>query len=110
MPSDSNAIIITKMNSHPNGQNGGQGSGGDNGYHYDDQIRTEVSSESIVKGSEIFKFQFFQGGADENALVVSIITVLSMILIVVTFPFSLCACLKMVQVRNRPLSIIRSKL
>lgn len=75
MPSDPNTIIVTKMSTIvPGGQNGGSNT--DHSYHFEDA----------------------QGQEGENGVVVSIITALSMILIVITFPFSLLACMKMVQV------------
>ena len=48
-----------------------------------------------------------QGGDDEScggSCVSTLIFVISMILIICTFPFSLCVCIKMVQVRNQYLS------
>ena len=49
-----------------------------------------------------------QGGDDEScggSCVSTLIFIISMILIICTFPFSLCVCIKMVQVRNQYLDI-----
>ena len=74
--------------------------------HSNSQVNGPQTGHQIIEMSDIEKAPGYGGGMEEENTEVSgsekccslLIMIISVILIIVTFPFSLCVCLKMVQV------------